>query len=173
MFRSINRAVKKLTEEAPQGQDQMIIKIKRLDSRFDRRGRRVVVNSGSIPATETDTYDLYGAYVLVHTKFYNELGFLTSQSLDIKSLMLKKVLKEIIGDNYPGISFKTANIVLQYPLRVLWYYRDELRSAYKDDKKSEKGRHIKLLLDFLDAEFSQIDKDLLNYKSEGLISFDL
>ncbi|KAF3936827.1 hypothetical protein ABW19_dt0204426 [Dactylella cylindrospora] len=173
MFRSINRAVKKLTEEAPQGNDQMIIKVKRLDSRYNKRGHQVIVDSGTVPNVEVDTYDANGQYVLVHCKHYNQLGFLHRQTLDIKSLMVKKVLKEIIGDHYPGISFNTTNIVLEYPLRVLWYYRDEIREVAKEDKKSEKGRHLKLLLEFLDQEFAKLDKEYKNYMDEGLTTFEL
>ncbi|KAF3929140.1 hypothetical protein AA313_de0200101 [Arthrobotrys entomopaga] len=173
MFKSMSRAVKKLTEEAPQGNDQMIIKVKRLDSRFNRRGIQVIVDSGTVPTIEVDNFDPNGAYVLVHCKYFNQLGHLHRQTLDIKSLMVKKVLKEIIGDSYPGISFNTTNIVLEYPLRCLWHYRDEIREAAKDDKKSEKGRHLKLLLDFLDAEFSQLDADYRNYMEQGLTSFDI
>ncbi|KAF3922056.1 hypothetical protein ABW20_dc0107587 [Dactylellina cionopaga] len=173
MFKSINRAVKKLTEEAPQGNDQMIIKVKRLDSRFNRRGHQIIVDSGTVPTVEADTYDANGAYVLVHCKYFNQLGLLHRQTLDIKSLMVKKVLKEIIGDSYPGISFNTANIVLEYPLRCLWYYRDEIRYVAKEDRKSEQGRHLKLLLDFLDLEFAKLDADYRNYMEQGLTSFDL
>ncbi|EPS36366.1 hypothetical protein H072_10103 [Dactylellina haptotyla CBS 200.50] len=173
MFKSISRTVKKLTEEAPQGNDQMIVKVKRLDSRFNRRGHQVVVDSGTVPAIETDTYDPNGAYVMVHCKYFNQLGLLHRQTLDIKSLMVKKVLKEVIGDSYPGISFNTANIVLEYPLRCMWYYRDDIRAVAKEDKKSEKGRHLKLLLDFLDSEFATLDADYRNYMEQGLTSFDL
>ncbi|KAK6544314.1 hypothetical protein TWF694_001014 [Orbilia ellipsospora] len=173
MFKSVSRAVKKLTEEAPLGNDQMIIKVKRLDSRFNRRGNQVIVDSGTVPTIEVDSYDPNGAYVLVHCKYFNQLGFLHRQTLDIKSLMVKKVLKEIIGDSYPGVSFNTTNIVLEYPLRCLWHYRDEIREVAKDDKKSEKGRHLKLLLDFLDVEFAKLDADYRNYMEQGLTSFDI
>ncbi|KAK6536843.1 hypothetical protein TWF281_001053 [Arthrobotrys megalospora] len=173
MFRSINRAVKKLTEEAPQGNDQMIIKVKRLDSRYNRRGHQIVVDSGTVPTIEADNYDPNGAYVLVHCKYFNQLGLLHRQTLDIKSLMVKKVLKEIIGDSYPGVSFNTSNIVLEYPLRCLWHYRDEIRAVAKEDKKSEKGRHLKLVLDFLDAEFAKLDADYNNYMEQELTSFEI
>ncbi|EWC46772.1 hypothetical protein DRE_04017 [Drechslerella stenobrocha 248] len=173
MFKSINRAVKKLTEEAPQGNDQMIIKVKRLDSRFNWRGRQIIVDSGTVPTVEANEHDANGAYVLVHCKYYNQIGFLHRQTLDIKSLMLKKVLKEVIGDSYPGISFTTKDVVLEYPLRCLWYYRDELRYLAKEDKKSEKTRHLKLCLDFLDSEFAALDKEYQNFMGQEMTTFDL
>ncbi|KAJ6261037.1 hypothetical protein Dda_3702 [Drechslerella dactyloides] len=173
MFKSINRAVKKLTEEAPQGNDEMIIKVKRLDSRYNWRGRQIIVDSGTVPTVEVNERDPNGAYVLVHCKYYNQLGFLSRQTLDIKSLMLKKVLKNIIGDSYPGISFTTKDVVLEYPLRSLWHYRDEIRYLAKEDKKSEKGRHLKLLLDFLDAEFATLDKEYNNFMEQDMTTFEL
>jgi len=169
MFKSV---IKKLTpEEVPLGDDQMIIKVKRLDSRYTRRGHIELVEAGTAPVKKPEQ-DPYMDYVLQHVRYYSQLGILQRQTLEIKSRLLKKVLKEIIED-YPGISFQTANVTLEYPLRVLWYFRAELQVARDAEKKSEKGRHIELLINFLNDEFRQVDKDRQNLLAEGLINFDL
>ena len=94
-------------------------------------------------------------------------------SLQINSPTLKSLLGDVIGTKYPGMSFKTKHITLDFPPRCLFYYHPELRAALPDQRHGSQGESdLLMLLDFIDEHFAEEFKDLHNFLPQDVISFE-
>lgn len=94
--------------------------------------------------------------------------------LQVKSPVLKKLLKEVVGNKYPGTSFETGEIQIESPYRSLWHYLPELRDAVAQlpEEGGERG-HGDYFLSFLDSEFEETEKKVVNLLEQGLITYEL
>ncbi|KAJ6264061.1 hypothetical protein Dda_0202 [Drechslerella dactyloides] len=149
--------------------------VKFLESRYGQDGYQNLYEVGSAPPKQ-DKVDKYSNFTFLSTVYFNENGLPYQRTIDIQSKPVKDLLKGMITD-YPGISFSTAQVVLNFPLRVLWYYQNELKEARQkareEDSDSELGQHLDTLIKFLDDEFESTNEEFKNLTTEGLISFEL
>ncbi|KAF3911588.1 hypothetical protein ABW21_db0208481 [Orbilia brochopaga] len=149
--------------------------VKFLENRYGPDGYQNLYEVGSAPPKK-DKVDKYSHFTFLSTVYFNENGLPYQRTIDIQSKPVKDLLKDMITD-YPGISFSTAQVVLNFPLRVLWYYQNELkearRKAKEEEAESELGQHLDTLIKFLDDEFESTNEEFDNLTAEGLINFEL
>lgn len=147
--------------------------VKFLESRYDSYGYATLYEVGSAPPKLKAQADKYSHFTFRSTTFFNEDGSIYQRTIDILSKPVKEALKEMIVD-YPSISFSTANVTLNFPLDVLWFYQDQMAElAQKESEESELGQHLNILLKFLDDEFESTNKEYKDLTSKGLITFEL
>ncbi|KAK6353479.1 hypothetical protein TWF696_005442 [Orbilia brochopaga] len=163
------------TFEEVQKDEAVKNEVKFLESRYGPDGYQNLYEVGSAPPKK-DKVDKYSHFTFLSTVYFNENGLPYQRTIDIQSKPVKDLLKGMITD-YPGISFSTAQVVLNFPLRVLWYYQNELkearRKAKEEDADSELGTHLDTLIGFLDDEFESTNEEYDNLTAEGLINFEL
>ena len=98
---------------------------------------------------------------------------IVSTHLQVNSEHLKKTLREIIG-SYPGQSFATKAVAIQYPPECLYHYRHELEEAGKSVQACpEAMEHHAILTQYIDEYFQEVITEVANLQDQGLVSFDL
>lgn len=95
--------------------------------------------------------------------------------MQVNSESLKDIIRDRIG-NYPGQSFHTAQVTLDFPPRCLYHYhpelKEELELATKEDPNSEATRHLPILLDFIREEFNDAITEGDNLREKGLVTYE-
>ncbi|KAF8464690.1 hypothetical protein BDZ91DRAFT_729637 [Kalaharituber pfeilii] len=79
----------------------------------------------TVPATKNNqakNRDEFAGYALTLTSAFNTKGEFTRKLLEIKAPVLKQLCVDIIGDSYPGQSFKTEQVVLNCPPKPLFFH---------------------------------------------------
>lgn len=112
----------------------MKVAVKHLEGRIDDQGNTHILEAGSKPP-EKSKEDKWAEYILCELRHFDYNQKFTHRTLEIKSDQLKELLRNMIGD-YPGNSFKTPKIKLNFPLRCLYHYLDEM-AAKLDVMKAE------------------------------------
>ncbi|KAF8246165.1 P-loop containing nucleoside triphosphate hydrolase protein [Wilcoxina mikolae CBS 423.85] len=148
------------------------IEIKHLEQRFDDDQYYTIGEpvSGGPPPKDRD--DKWREWALCVIRNFDHQDNHTSTTLQIKSPQIKELLKNVIGDKYPGVSFSTENIQLDYPLKSLWHYRSQLREEAERLQGLEK-EHAEFFVRFLDEEFEETDREVENLTEQGLITYPL
>lgn len=116
----------------------MKVTVKHLEERYDEQGYTHIHEPGVEPPEKTKE-DKWADYVLCELRHFNYENKFTHRTLEVKSKHLKEVLKNIIGE-YPGISFRTHKIKLEFPLRCLYHYLDELAAELEVLKKAKSSK---------------------------------
>lgn len=113
----------------------MKVAVKHLEVRIVEQGNIQIIEAGSKPP-EKSKVDKWASYMLCDLRYFDYNQKFNKRTLEIKSDQLKQLLKNIIGD-YPGNSFKTPKIILNFPLRCLYHYLDEMTAELDVMKKAE------------------------------------
>lgn len=113
----------------------MKVAVKHLEARIIEQGNIQIIEAGTKPQKKSKE-DKWGNYVLCDMRHFDYSQKFTNRTLEIKSDQLKQLLKGIIGD-YPGNSFKTPKIKLNFPLKCLYHHLDELTAELDVMKKAE------------------------------------
>lgn len=113
----------------------MKVAVKHLEARITEQGNVRVIEAGTKPPKKSKE-DKWGNYILCDLRYFNYNQEFTGRTLEIKSNQLKQLLKNVIGD-YPGNSFKTPKIKLNFPLKCLYHHLDELAAELDVMKKAE------------------------------------
>ena len=96
-------------------------------------------------------------------------------TLQVNSDSLKDILRDRIG-NFPGQSFHTNQVALEFPPRCLYHYlpelKEELELCKTEDPESEAVRHLPILLDFIRQEFSDAINEGDNLREKGLVTYE-
>lgn len=148
--------------------------VKRLVNRYDKEtGLNTTVEAAH---NEPGTEDKWAYTAICVTNLFNYRNELTRRVLEIKAPLLKDVLKTVIGDGYPGVSFKTSRVILNYPLRSLFHNLEGIEEECAKQEKicsEEDKKFFPLLVDFLREELKD---DMANVRSllpEGRVTYDL
>lgn len=148
--------------------------IKRLINRYSKEtGQNTTVEAS---LSESSNEDKWAYTAICVTNLFNYRNELTRRVLEIKAPLLKNVLKNVVGDGYPGVSFKTERVILNYPLRSLFHNLQSIQEECVRLEKTcteEEKKFLHLLVGFLKEELKE---DIVNVNSllpEGRITYDL
>ncbi|OLN86698.1 ATPase family AAA domain-containing protein 3B 2 [Colletotrichum chlorophyti] len=168
-----------LTEEEKRRREElekapMQAELKHLEKRWTKKGHGYITEPKEDEDIPQDKTNWYEKYALCITRQYDSMNqYITRTSLEINSPGLKDVLRDVIGSSYPGQSYMTSNISVNFPPRSLYHYRHELAEAAADlEPESEGAQHLPLLLDFIDEHFSDAIHNGANLLEQGLISYE-
>ncbi|KAI5783678.1 P-loop containing nucleoside triphosphate hydrolase protein [Geopyxis carbonaria] len=150
----------------------MKIEVKHLESRNDDNGYVKITEPSSGPPKK-DKVDRWREWVLCEVRHYDDKGVYTHSRLDIKSPILKEILKRVIG-NYPGISFSTDKINLMLPAQCLFLYLNEIKAECKSlEPESLERKHLDYFVEYLTEEFAELLLETKNLRPQGLITYPL
>ncbi|WYZ44542.1 hypothetical protein EsH8_VII_000978 [Colletotrichum jinshuiense] len=168
-----------LTEEEKKRREElatapMQAELKHLEKRWTKKGHGYIAEPKEDEDLPDDKINWYEKYALCITRQYDsENNYVVNTSLEINSPALKGILGDVIGNSYPGQSYMTSSISVDFPPRSLYHYRKELAEAGADlDPESDGARHLPILLDFIDETFEDAIKSAANFLEHGLISYD-
>ncbi|KAL0935666.1 AAA family ATPase [Colletotrichum truncatum] len=168
-----------LTEEDKKRREElekapMQPELKHLEKRWTKKGRAYVTEpkeDEEVPEQKTNWYEKYALCVTRQYDSRNE--YICRTSLEVNSPALKDILKNVIGGKFPGQSYLTSSISVDFPPRSLYHYRHELADAAADlEPESDGARHLPLLLEFIDEQFHDTIKNGSNLLEQGLISYE-
>ncbi|KAI9729611.1 MAG: hypothetical protein M1818_008458 [Claussenomyces sp. TS43310] len=157
------------------------LEFKRVDELWDDEIHNYKL-SDTAEDMESSEYDQY--LFTVRRTFDGENKYRTT-FIDIKSKLLKEALREIM-DGTKGVSL--AEETPSVDPNFLFLYLEEIRASMRDFKtkikteKSKKGirkqleakaRHLKVLVRYLDKDYTETKKTLYPMLESGLITFDL
>lgn len=114
---------------------RMKIAVKHLEERYDEQGYTHIIEAGAEPP-EKSKEDKWPDYILCELRHFDYEHKFDRRTLEIKSNHLKEFLRNFIGE-YPGISFKTDKIKLDFPLRCLYHYLDDLTAELEVKKQKQ------------------------------------
>lgn len=99
---------------------------------------------------------------------------ITHKTLAIHSKYIKGLLAELIGDDYPNVSFTTNDISLPWPHKGLFFYRNEIRcaAATKFAENADATEHVDLLLDLIEDDFKDTIRESENLIAQGKITYE-
>jgi len=168
----------KLTEEdkarrAELEKMPMQAELKHLEKRWTKKGRGYITEPKDDDDIPEQVINWYEKFALCITRQYdNQNKYILKTSLQVNSPVLKQYLREIIGD-YPGQSFLTGNVTVDFEPQCLYHYRQELLDKLaKLPADSEGASHLQILLKFINEHFEETIADTKNFAEQGLISFD-
>lgn len=159
-----------------EGEEPKIMKpeIKRLINRWDKETDENITIESTVGNKVAGDRWAYSAICV--TNLFNSHHEPTRCILEIKAPLLKSVLRTVISDGYPGISFKTERIVLNYPLRSLFH---NLQGIEKECARLEKvcsdeeKKFLHLFTNFLREEMREDIIDMNSFLPEGRITYNL
>lgn len=111
------------------------------------------------------------ACLQITRQFDRENKHIQYTSLQVNSPSLKKLLKDVIG-SFPGQSFYTKNISINFEPKCLYHYRHELAAASKTfEPGSEGARHAPILTSFINEHFKDTIAETENLLEQKMINF--
>ncbi|KAJ0160546.1 ATPase family AAA domain-containing protein 3B [Colletotrichum tanaceti] len=168
-----------LTEEDKRRREElekapMRVELKHLEKRWTKKGRPFVVEPQEDEDVPEEKVNWYEKYALCITRLYDSQNqHICRTSLEVNSPGLKKVLGDVVGNQFPGQSYTTSNISVEFPPHSLYHYRHELAEAAGGlDPESEGALHMPVLLDFIDEKFHDVITDGENLLEQGLTSYE-
>ncbi|KAJ0325610.1 hypothetical protein COL5a_007422 [Colletotrichum fioriniae] len=164
-----------LTEEDKKRREElekapMQIEVKHLEKRWTKKGHPYITE----PKEDEDVPQEKINWPIQITRQYDgQNKYICRTSLEVNSPGLKNILGDVIGSKYPGQSYLTSNITVDFPPRSLYHYRQELADTAVDHEPgSDEARHLPLLLSFIDEEFHDAITDGANLLEQGLMSYE-
>ncbi|KXH67804.1 AAA family ATPase [Colletotrichum salicis] len=160
---------RKELEKAP-----MQIEVKHLEKRWTKKGHPYITEPKEDEDIPEEKINWYEKYALCITRQYDgQNKYICRTSLEVNSPGLKNILGDVIGSKYPGQSYLTSNITVDFPPRSLYHYRKELaETAVNHEPGSHEARHLPLLLNFIDEEFHDAITGSANLLEQGLMSYE-
>lgn len=151
----------------------MQAELKNLEKRWTKKGKGYICEPVDDDDLPEETINWYEKFALCITRQYDGSNKVVQKtSLQVNSPSLKKILKEIIKD-YPGQSFHTGTVSIDFPAHCLYHYRTEIASKLKTaEPNSELAAHLPILTRFIDEQFEETIGVVSNLASEGLTSYD-
>ena len=158
--------------EEPLAIEDMRTEVKWLERRPNEDGFFKLDEPNSGPP-EKEKFDRWREWAICVIRNFDRQGKPTHNELEIKSPILKDILKRVIGE-YPGASFNTDRIKLTCPAKSLFHHLDELRAERKSfGPGTLERKHLDNLLGFLEEEFEEEIEGTKNLVPEGLITYSL
>ena len=154
-------------EKAP-----MQAELKHLEKRWTKKGRPYVTEPKDDDEDIDDQTNWYEKFALCITRQYDmQNKWVQRTSLEINSQALKDILADVISF-YPGQSFRTSDITIDFPCHSLFHYRHELAAALDTQEPGSDGAaHLPILLDFIDEQFADEIKEQDNLIPQGMASY--
>ena len=154
----------------------MQAELKHLEKRWTKKGRSFIAEPKDDDEVPEDSVNWYEKFALCITRQLDRTNETVQKtSLQVNSPALKKLLKDVIG-TYPGISFLTKDITIDFPCQVLYHYRtefvDHLDKAQASAPDGELARHLPILLNFIEDEFKDTIAETANLTPQGLTTYD-
>ncbi|KAH8880552.1 AAA family ATPase [Thozetella sp. PMI_491] len=155
-------------EKAP-----MQAELKHLEKRWTKKGTGYIAEPKEDEDIPDQKINWHEKFVLCVLRTYNNTNEWVQQTtLQINSQALKDLLADIIG-YYPGQSFHTEDISIDFPAHCLYHYRPELKAALEQGDLTEDQRaHLPILLDFIDEHFADEIKEQENLQVKGLVTYN-
>ncbi|KAK1750508.1 AAA family ATPase [Echria macrotheca] len=151
----------------------MQAELKHLERRWTKKGKGYLTEpkeDDDIPDDKTNWFEKFALTIVRQYDMQNK--YVQRTSLQINSKLLKDLLADIIG-YYPGQSFATSDVSIDFPAQCLYHYRPELLAALDEQEEgSECAEHLRILLDFIDEHFVDEIKEGTNLRDKGLISYE-
>lgn len=170
-----------LTEEERRRRDElekapMQAELKHLERRWTKKGRGYITEPKDDEDLPEEKFNWYEKFALCVTRQYDQSNeWVQRTSLQVNSPALKAVLRDVIGD-FPGISFHTKDITIDFPPRCLYHYLPELKTEFAtyntEDPESDESKHLPILLDFIREEFNDAITEGDNLREKGLMSYE-
>ena len=154
-------------EKAP-----MQAELKHLEKRWTKKGTGYITEpkeDEDIPDQKVNWHEKFALCIMRTYDQSNE--WVQQTTLQVNSEALKDLLHEIIG-YYPGQSFSTTDVNVDFPAHALYHYRPELTAALeREDLTADERAHLRILLDFISDHFADEIKDGDNLREQGLVSY--
>lgn len=172
MIGHLTEAEKLLRERMKQEPMQNVLKY--LEMRWTRKGRRYVTEpkDDEIIEDKSDWHEMF-ALCVTHEYDYDNTKVVDT-SLKVNSPALKGILKRLIS-SFPGISFQTSTISINFPPRSLYHYLPELETELSRLREgalvSDESRHLALLVNFTREHFQDVIEERDNFREQGIVSF--
>lgn len=148
--------------------------IKRLINRWDKETGENITTESTVKNKVADDRWAYSAICV--TNLFNFHDEPTRRILEIKAPLLKSVLRTVISDGYPGISFKTERVILNYPLRCLYHNLQEIEkecARLEEACSDEEKEFLHLFTNFLEEEMREDIININNFLPEERVTYDL
>lgn len=151
----------------------MQAELKNLEKRWTKKGRGYICEPKDDDEIPEESINWYEKFALCITRQYdNQNKYIQKTSLQVNSPSLKKVLREVIKD-YPGQTFLTKDVTIDFPAHCLYHYRTELANKLaKAQPDSELAAHLPILMKFINEQFEDTISEVANLASEGLTTYD-
>ncbi|OIW30130.1 AAA family ATPase [Coniochaeta ligniaria NRRL 30616] len=155
-------------EKAP-----MQAELKHLEKRWTKKGRGYITEPKEDEDVPEQTTNWYEKFALCVTRQYDSTNrYVNRTTLQINSQPLKEILADVIG-SYPGQSFYTSSISIDFPAHCLYHYRSELKAALANQEPGSEGAaHLPILLSFIEEHHADAIKEGDNLREQGLVSYD-
>ncbi|POR38154.1 ATPase family AAA domain-containing protein 3B [Tolypocladium paradoxum] len=170
-----------LTEEDKRRREElekapMRAELKDLEKRWTRKGRGYITEPRDDEELPDQKHNWHDKFALCVTRRYDQSNkYVENTSLQVNSPALKSILKDVIG-SYPGVSFHTSTISLEFPPRCLYHYLPELKAQKSrldvEDPDSDEARHLPILLEFINEHFHDVITEGDNLREQGLVSYE-
>ncbi|KAB5531329.1 AAA family ATPase [Coniochaeta sp. 2T2.1] len=162
----------RLTEEDKRKREElekapMQAELKHLEKRWTKKGKGYITEpiDEDVPEQTTNWYEKFA--LCITRQYDNQNKYVTRTTLQVNSQALKDILADVIG-SFPGQSFHTSTVGIDFPARCLYHYRDELKAALAEEKPGSDGAaHLPILLNFI----YEI-KEASNFLPQGLITYE-
>lgn len=162
-----DKANRAMLEEGP-----MLAEVKHLEKRWTKKQTAYYTEpkeDEEVPAVKINWYEKFALCVTRHYNTSNSVMHTTT--LHINSPALKDILARVI-DVYPGQSFHTKDVTINFPARCLYHFRPELNAALKEQEPGTEGAaHLPVLLGFIDDHFADTIRECDNLRENGLVSY--
>lgn len=154
-------------EKAP-----MQAELKHLEKRWTKKGRPYITEPKDDDEELDQQSNWYEKFALCITRQYDSANeYVQRNSLHVNSPALKEILGDVIS-YYPGQSFRTSDITIDFPARSLYHYRRELAAALETQAAGSDGaNHLPILLGFIADQFTDELKEEENLLPQGMASY--
>ncbi|KAK3370625.1 AAA family ATPase [Podospora didyma] len=155
-------------EKAP-----MQAELKYLEKRYTKKGRLYVTEPKEDEDLPDQSINWHEKFVLCVTRLYDPQNrYVTQTSLQVNSPALRNLLRDVVG-YYPGQSFHTSAITIDFPAHCLYFCRNKLRAVLDEQEPgSDLAAHLPILLEFINEQHKDAIKEGDNFRAEGLMSYE-
>jgi len=119
------------------------------DARYTATGDRTFLNTGTKRYFDAPRKTGLAYAALSVTKFYDKKNILEYAETSIRSVHIKRALKEVVPSDYPGLNLTSETLVMRDFLECVYFYHQELREYGETLEDEEAARHVNLVLEHL------------------------
>lgn len=136
-------------------------------------GDRPIILPTSAFNQAKDVDSKYTDYALLLRRKVDKDGNRLGTALEIWSPIIRKALKEILGEcSY--LNLIACPIIIKQPYHALFHYRSEIRLFAADpDRTVEEKKHLDLLTTFMDNNLYRIEREYDQFAPNRLTTFQL
>lgn len=121
-------------------------------------------------STESDADRAYEEFGILKRERVNAKGENEGTQVDIQCKIIQDALRLVFGMNYPG-GIHSNPIVFRKPYYPLFHNRHKIRKLVRESNSYEQKQRLKWLTDFMDLNFTTLEKLQLGFVDKGWIEF--